>query len=96
AIEAVKLTNSWYFDIMMMALENRKSDALPEQTLVSAPKTEELLNKDFQGYFEQVSKKDLPGFTAGKVYTDSQGQSSSLIIEIKEQAISYKFENIAG
>lgn len=95
AIEAMKLTDSWYFDIMMMALENMKSDALPEQTLVSAPKTAAALEKDFQSYFEQVNKKDLPSFGKDKIYKDHTGQSQAITITIDGQAINYKFEVIA-
>lgn len=95
AIEAVKLTNSWYFDIMMIALENMKSDALPAQTLVDAPKTEELLSKDFQSYFEQISKKELPSFMVDKIYTDQNGQQHSITLEIEDQSIKYKFDVIA-
>lgn len=92
AIEAMKLTDSWYFDIMMMALENMRSDALPEQTLVSAPKTAAALEKDFQSYFEQVSKKELPSFGRDKIYKDHQGQQQAIVITIEGQAINYKFE----
>lgn len=95
AIEAVKLTNSWYFDVMMVALENMKSDALPAQTLVSTPQTEELLTKDFQSYFQQISKKDLPSFVKDKVYTDHAGQQHAIVLDIQEQSINYKFELIA-
>ena len=91
AIEAMKLTNSWYFDIVMLALENMRSDALPEQTLVNAPKTEEGLNKDFQSYFEQISKKELPEFIKDKRYTDHHGKAHQMAIEIEGQSISYKF-----
>ncbi|CAM4384224.1 hypothetical protein SAMN06265348_11455 [Pedobacter westerhofensis] len=91
AIEAMKLTNSWYFDIVMLALEKMRSDALPEQTLVNAPKTDEALNKDFQSYFEQISKKELPEFIKNKSYTDDSGQPHQLSLEIEGQSISYKF-----
>jgi hypothetical protein len=92
AIEAMKLTNSWYFDVVMVALENMKSDALPEQTLVDAPKNEEDLQKDFQSYFEQVGKKDLAGYAQGKTYTDQSGTPHQLVFEINEQSLTYKFQ----
>jgi len=91
AIEAVKLTNSWYFDIMMLALENKRSSALPGQTLISAPETDEELNKDFQSYFEQTSKKDLPGFVKDKIYTDASGAGNEIVFEIGEIALNYTF-----
>jgi hypothetical protein len=96
AIEAMKLTNSWYFDVVMLALENMRSDALPEQTLVNAPKTKEGLDKDFQSYFEQVSKKELPEFIKDKTYTDHHGKGHIMALEIEGQAISYKFGAQAG
>jgi hypothetical protein len=92
AIEAMKLTDSWYFDVMMLGLENMRSDALPEQTLVNAPKTEDALNKDFQSYFEQVSKKQLPEFIKNKTYSDHHGKTYMMALEIEGQSISYKFE----
>lgn len=92
AIEAMKLTNSWYFDVVMLALENMKSDALPERTLVDAPKSDEALQKDFQSYFEQSNKKDLPGYALGKTYTDQAGTPHELAFEINEQSLTYKFK----
>ena len=92
AIEAVKLTNSWYFDIMMLALENRRSAALPVQTLATTPETKEELDKDFQNYFQQISKKDLPSFAKGKTYTDEQQQPYHLVFESDEKSITYKFK----
>ena len=92
AIEAMKLTDSWYFDIVMWALENMKSDALPEKTLVNAGKTKEALDKDFQSYFEQVNKKELPSFLRNKVYTDTDGQPNLMKLQIEGQSISYQFE----
>ncbi|MBB6501531.1 hypothetical protein [Pedobacter cryoconitis] len=94
AIEAMKLTDSWYFDIMMLALEKMKSESLPEQTLATAPPTEEALTQDFQSYFEQVSKKDLPGFVKDKRYVSDKGVIHSLTIEGTDQSLSYKFEVI--
>jgi len=92
AIEAMKLTNSWYFDIMMIALENMQSSALPEQTLVSKPKSDELLNADFQSYFEQISKKELPAFATDKIYTNDAGVAHQLVLTIADQSINYKFD----
>lgn len=92
AIEAVKLTNPWYFDILMLAIENMRSTALPEQTLTTKPGTEEELNKDFQSYFEQVTKKDLPSFAKGKTYIDAAGQPNHLVFESDEKSITYKFK----
>jgi len=92
AIEAMKLTDSWYFDIVMWALENMKSDALPEKTLVNAGKTKEALDKDFQSYFEQVNKKELPSFLRDKIYTDSEGQPNVMKLQIEGQSITYQFE----
>lgn len=91
AIEAMKLTNPWYFDIVIMALDNMKSDALPEETLVDAPEADKEINKAFQSYFAQVSKKDLPSFAKGKLYMDLSGHTHQLAFEIGEQSVTYKF-----
>jgi len=95
AIEAMKLTDSWYFDIVMLALENRKSNELPEQTIVSATDKEEDLEKDFQSYFQQVNKKELPAFAKDKVYTDGEGNVSYLSFESDEASLTYKFDPVA-
>jgi hypothetical protein len=95
AIEALKLTNSWYFDVMVLALENKKSDALPEQTVISAPDSDEGLNKDFQSYFQQVNKKELASYAAGKTYTDQNGILNELVFTISENTVQYNFLEIA-
>ncbi|MDO7743601.1 MAG: hypothetical protein MUP99_07505, partial [Pedobacter sp.] len=95
AIEAMKLTDSWYFDIVMLALENRKSNELPEQTIVSATDKEEDLEKDFKSYFQQVNKKELPAFAKDKVYTDGEGNVSHLSFESDEASLTYKFDPVA-
>jgi len=91
AIEAMKLTNSWYFDIVMLALENKKSVALPAQTIVNSA-ADEQLNKDFNNYFQQTNKKDLPAFAADKTYIDDSGRSFSLVFESEGTSVTYKFE----
>lgn len=91
AIEAMKLTNPWYFDIVIMALDHMKSDALPEETLVDAPEADQEINKAFQSYFAQISKKDLPSFAKGKLYMDLSGITHQLAFEIGEQSVTYKF-----
>jgi hypothetical protein len=91
AIEAMKLTDPWYFDIVMLALENKRSAALPEQTIVSTAADEEL-NKDFNNYFQQINKKDLPSFAANKTYTDNSGQLFSLVFEQDAASVTYKFK----
>lgn len=92
AIEAMKLTNSWYFDIVMMALENRRSTALPEQTIANAAQSDEELEKDFQNYFQQTNKKDLPSFVEKKTYASPDGQLSAIVFDSDEQSLTYKFE----
>jgi len=94
AIEAMRLTDSWYFDIVMLALENRKSSELPEQTIVSATDKEEDLEKDFQNYFQQVNKKELPVFTKDKTYADGEGNVSHLSFESDEASLTYKFDPV--
>ena len=96
AIEAMKLTNAWYFDVVMLALENMRSDLLPERTLVDVTKNEDDLKKAFQAYFQQSSKKDLPSFAQDKIYQDKSGQQFKLLFDIGEESLTYKFETISG
>lgn len=96
AIEAMKLTNAWYFDVVMLALENMRSGMLPERTLVDATKNEDDLQKDFQAYFQQSSKKDLPSFAQDKIYTDSSGRQYKLVFDIGEESLTYEFEEVSA
>lgn len=92
AVEAMKLTDSWYFDIVMNGLDEMRSVALPEKTLVSAPRTEAGSALEFQHYFEQVSKKDLPSFSKDKIYLGPDGKKHVLELDIAGQTINYRFK----
>lgn len=91
AVEAVKLTDAWYFDIVMLALDNMRSSALPEQTLAMGQDDPEAKELDFRHYFEQAPKKGLPAFAAGKTYLSAAGLPHRLDFEISDAAITYKF-----
>lgn len=94
AIEAMKLTNSWYFDIVMLALEDKRSTALPEHTIVSQFGSEHSAEEAFQQYFKQVSKKDLPSFIDGKTFDDAEGIHYQMVLSMDEQSLTYVFETL--
>lgn len=96
AVEAMKLTDSWYFDIVMLALDKMKSNALPAQSLVSASTNEEELDKDFNHYFQQVDKKALTSFASDKVYTDGADVAHTLNFTSDDNSITYKFEPLTA
>lgn len=92
AIEAMKLTDSWYFDIVMLALETQRSNVLPEHTIVSSFSSEEMADEAFQAYFQQVNKKDLPLFMQDKIYVDADGLSYKLVLKMDDESLTYVFE----
>ncbi|KEQ30539.1 hypothetical protein [Pedobacter antarcticus] len=92
AIEAMKLTDSWYFDLVMLALEGKRSSVLPEHTIVSNFKNEDEAEAAFQAYFQQVNKKQLPEFVKDKVFTDPQGLQYKLLLQMDDQSLTYTFE----
>ncbi len=94
AIEASKLTNSWYFDIIMMAVQKVKSNKLPEQTIITTPKTDNEINKDFENYINQTNKADLQLFANNKTYLDKSDIEHELIFTISGNSVRYDFKPI--
>jgi len=71
-MDAAELTNEWYFDIMVHARYGALSSALPAQTMVAQPQTEEEIHTQFENYINQMLQStrrwDMNGFTAHKTY----------------------------
>jgi len=53
-LEAVDLTNDWYFDIMIKAVYGLTSSKLPAETMISTPKTKEEIKESFSNYVNQI------------------------------------------
>lgn len=94
AIEAAKLTNEWYFDVILMSTQKFKSNKLPEQTIILSPKSENELNDDFSNYINQINKSDLQLFANNKIYVDKSEIEHKLTFTISNNSLNYKFQPI--
>jgi hypothetical protein len=77
AIEAADITNSWYFDVIINAIYEYKSNILPGQTIIGLPKSEELKKAGFQNYINQMNasarKWNVFSFADNKTYETKDG-----------------------
>jgi hypothetical protein len=94
AIEATKLTNEWYFDVILMSTQKVKSNKLPEQTIIASPKSDNELNADFTNYISQTDKSDLQLFANNKIYVDKSEIEHKLTFTISENSVNYNFQPI--
>ncbi len=94
ALEALAATNSWYFDIIMMAVQKVKSNALPDQTIIAASKTENELNQDLNHYVQQTNPSDLQFFADNKVYADSTGLEYHILFDISDDSVRYELKPV--
>jgi len=53
-MEAIELTNEWYFDIIINSKWKVLSSTLPKSTIVTEPKTEKEINNDYENYVNQM------------------------------------------
>ncbi len=72
-MQAVALTNEWYFDIMMKGHFDMQSPLLTKNDIITLPKSEEEKERDYQNYIEQSVSKingnwNIQPFIDGKVY----------------------------
>lgn len=76
-MEAAELTNELYFDAVLMAEWQSKSSTLPEQTIISTPKTKEAIHKDYENYVNQMlqstRKWDMTHYIKEKTYEKHGG-----------------------
>jgi hypothetical protein len=95
SIEAVALTNPWYFDIMVKAVFNVKSEALTDQTMIAVPTTEAALQSAFKDYLSQIRlngrKWNMEEFSKGKTYISREGGEVRPTFTFAEEATSFSF-----
>jgi hypothetical protein len=69
---AAELTNELYFDAIMTAKWKVKSSTLSEQTIITQPKTDSEIHKDYENYINQMigsaRKWDMNQFIKNKTY----------------------------
>ncbi len=69
---AAELTNEWYFDIIMKAKYNMLSSALPKETIITCPKTDHAIDRDYENYINQMLESargwQMSDFSKDKTY----------------------------
>lgn len=91
--DATGLTNSWYFDALILAIFQRRSNRLPRQTLIAKPEGEVDLKPELGNFLSQMlhspRKWNFMVFPEGKVFMDEEGKSHRLIFKIENGHFSY-------
>lgn len=85
-MEAAELTNEWYFDVIMQIVFNAKSSTLPEQSILSAPKTKNEIQEDYENYVNQMldsaRKWDMSEYIKNKTYQIDGKTTQALISQV--------------
>lgn len=99
-IEAAQITNDWYFDVMVNTVYGLKSSTLPEQTIISQPKTKEEISETFSNYVNQIRYSarswDMTKFGNGKTYKDNSGKEHKAVISRNGDNFNFRFDEIGG
>ena len=97
-MEAAQITNDWYFDVIVNAVYQLKSSALPDQTIITQPKTEEEVGEDFVNYVTQIQQSargwDLTKFGNGKSYKSKEGKEHQAEISLNGDSFNFRFAEI--
>jgi hypothetical protein len=71
-MEAAELTNELYFDAMMVSKWKVKSSTLPEETIITQPKTEQEIHDSYENYVNQMLQSarawDMAEYVKNKTY----------------------------
>ncbi|MBK9452596.1 MAG: hypothetical protein IPN95_24840 [Bacteroidetes bacterium] len=91
--DAIGLTNSWYFDTLILAIWGRRSNRLPRQTMVSKPEGDTDLKPELANFLSQMlhspRKWNFLVFPDGKVFTDEEGTAHRLLFKIDDGRFNY-------
>jgi hypothetical protein len=90
--DAIGHSNSWYFDALIWAIFERRSNRLPRQTLIAKPEAEDLkpeLGNFLSQMLHNPRKWNFMVFPEGKTYYDTEGNPHKLIFRIDEGKFSY-------
>jgi hypothetical protein len=89
-MEAAELTNELYFDVIMLAKWKAKSSTLPDQTIITQPKTEREIHEDYENYVNQMigsaRKWSMSQYAINKTY---EIEGSKTIAKINHDANSF-------
>jgi hypothetical protein len=98
--DAIGLTNSWYFDALVLGIFGRRSNKLPRQTLVAKPEGEVDLKPELGNFLSQMlhspRKWNFMVFPEGKTYLDDDGRTHRLVFKIDEGKFSYVWVEVSG
>lgn len=91
--DAIGLTNSWYFDALVLAIWGRRSSRLPRKTLVSKPEGDSDLKPELANFLSQMlhspRKWNFMVFPEGKTFMDEEGKSHRLVFKVEDGQFSY-------
>ncbi|MFN8396966.1 MAG: hypothetical protein U0176_20235 [Bacteroidia bacterium] len=91
--DATGLTNSWYFDALILAIWNRKSNRLPRQTYVAKPEGVEDLKPELGNFLSQMlhstRKWNFLAFPEGKTFMDEEGKPHRLVFKVENGQFNY-------
>lgn len=93
-MEAAELTNELYFDVIMNAKWKAKSSTLPEQTIITQPKTGKEIHQDYVNYVNQMiesaQKWDMNKYILNKTY-EIQGKKTKALINQSKGRFGIRF-----
>lgn len=93
--DAMGHTNSWYFDALILAIFDRRSNHLPKQTLIAKPQDSEDLKPELGNFLSQClhnpRKWNFMVYPEGKVFFDEEGKAHHLIFKIEQGKFHYSW-----
>lgn len=93
-MDAVDITNSWYFDVMMEVQYQAKSSELPENTMIATSHGQDLITEQYSNYVNQMLNSarqwDMRKFVDGKTYL-IQGIKTHGKVKIEEGSFDVRF-----
>ena len=93
--DAIGLSNNWYFDALVLAIFEKRSNRLPKQTVVLKPENIQDLSPEFGNFLAQMlhsqRRWNFMNFPVGKVYYDDMGGPHELRFQIVDGKFSYNF-----
>jgi len=99
-MEAAQITNDWYFDVIVNSVYKMKSSKLPDQTIITEPKTKEEVAETFSNYVNQIRYSarswDITKFGIGKSYKNNEGKEHTANVSQNGDNFNFKFDEIGG
>lgn len=93
-LDAAEITNEWYFDVVMFAKYKMLSSIIPKETIFALPKTENVINSDFENYINMMQtsarKWSMTNFDKNKTY-EKDGEIFKALINETANSFSINF-----